>query len=294
MADRGKVGRTFDGVAAVYDRMNRVLSLGCDLAWRRDAARKISSPPKRILDVACGTGDFAFALSRRFPNAEIVALDFTPAMLEIARSKSRSPKISFAEGDAQKLDGLAESSFDLVSCAFGFRNFPDKRAALAAARRVVREGGELLALEFFRPRCRALGGFVSLWVKLVAGLFTPRHSEAYGHLTSSMRSTMSEEEFAALAGECGFALAERSSTFVESIFKAKLGLPVQAYVTSVKMREARRLLSDPGLRISEIAYLCGFSSPQYFCRTFTATYGISPKRYRTDGRSSEESFFFSG
>ena len=79
-----------------------------------------------------------------------------------------------------------------------------------------------------------------------------------------------------------FALSGRSSTFVENVFRQKLGLPVQSYVTSVKMREAKRLLANPNLRISEAAYLCGFSSPQYFCRTFTATFGRSPKAYRLE------------
>ena len=77
-----------------------------------------------------------------------------------------------------------------------------------------------------------------------------------------------------------FALAERSSTFVENVFRQKLGMPVQAYVTSVKMREAKRLIANPNLRISEICYACGFSSPQYFCRTFAAAFGTSPRAYR--------------
>ena len=77
-----------------------------------------------------------------------------------------------------------------------------------------------------------------------------------------------------------FALSRRSSTFVENVFKTKLGMPVQAYITSVKMREARRLIANPNLRISEIACLCGFTSPQYFCRTFTATFGVNPRAYR--------------
>lgn len=78
-----------------------------------------------------------------------------------------------------------------------------------------------------------------------------------------------------------FALSERSSTFVENVFKKKLGMSVQVYITSVKMREAKHLIANPGLRISEIAALCGFSSPQYFCRTFTATFGVNPKRFRS-------------
>ena len=80
-----------------------------------------------------------------------------------------------------------------------------------------------------------------------------------------------------------FALFGLSSTHVEGVFRKKLGMTVQSYITSVKMREARRLLSRPNLRISEIGYLCGFTSPQYFCRTFTSTFGSSPRAYRKAG-----------
>ena len=78
-----------------------------------------------------------------------------------------------------------------------------------------------------------------------------------------------------------FALSGLSSTSVENAFRAKLGQSVQAYVTSVKLREAKRLLANPSLRISEIAYRCGFASPAYFCRTFAAAVGQSPKAYRS-------------
>ena len=92
------------------------------------------------------------------------------------------------------------------------------------------------------------------------------------HIERNMRRPIPASEI--------FTLSERSSTFVENVFKQKLGMPVQTYITSVKMREAQRLISDPNLRISEIADLCGFSSPQYFCRTFTACFGVSPREWR--------------
>ena len=80
------IRRLFTDIAAIYDRMNHVLSLGLDRRWRRLAAAGVKGTPTRILDLACGTGDFAFALARRFPAAEIVGVDLTPAMLEIARA----------------------------------------------------------------------------------------------------------------------------------------------------------------------------------------------------------------
>ena len=92
------------------------------------------------------------------------------------------------------------------------------------------------------------------------------------HIEANMRRPIGAREI--------FDLAERSGTYVEQIFKRKLGQSVQAYITSVKMREAKQLLGDNHLRISEVGYQCGFSSPQYFCRTFTAHFGMSPKAYR--------------
>lgn len=92
------------------------------------------------------------------------------------------------------------------------------------------------------------------------------------HIEMNMRRPIGAQEI--------FDLAERSGTYVEQTFKSKLGKSVLTYITSVKMREAKRLLGDRRLRISEVGYQCGFSSPQYFCRTFTAHFGMSPKAYR--------------
>lgn len=96
------------------------------------------------------------------------------------------------------------------------------------------------------------------------------------HIERNMRRPVSASEL--------FALSGRSSTCVENTFRNKLHTSVQAYVTSVKMREARRLIADGSLRISEIAYRCGYAAPQYFCRTFAATFGQSPKAFREGTR----------
>ena len=101
------------------------------------------------------------------------------------------------------------------------------------------------------------------------------------HIERNMRRPVSASEI--------FELSGRSSTCVEKVFRSRLHTSVQAYVTSVKMREARRLLADPSLRISEVAYLCGFTSPQYFCRTFTSAFGLNPKSFRSGGRARNHS-----
>ena len=203
------IKRLFSDIATSYDRMNRILSLGRDIRWRESAVRLVRSQPKRILDLACGTGDFAFALARRFPDTPITGVDLTPTMLDLARRKNRSPHITFEEGNAQNLTEFKGKAFSLVTCAFGFRNFPDPAAALREVRRVIADGGELIVLEFFRPRYRLLGLLTALWVKTLARLFAGRHTDAYGYLTDSMRATVSAAEFAALADAAGFTLAKR-------------------------------------------------------------------------------------
>ena len=100
----------------------------------------------------------------------------------------------------------------------------------------------------------------------------PWLGEILMHIERNMRRPVTASEI--------FKRAGRSGTYVESVFRKKLHTSVQAYVTSVKMREAKRLLADRSLRISEIAYLCGFSSPQYFCRAFTAAFGCNPKSFQ--------------
>lgn len=210
------IRRLFTEIAGVYDRMNHVLSLGLDRRWRRKAVELVRGTPRRILDLACGTGDFAFALARRFPQARITGVDLTPAMLDLARRKNRSPNIVFLEGNAGDLQPFSHSAFqplNLVSCAFGFRNFPDKAKALGEIRNLIATDGELLVLEFFRPKNKSLGALTSAWVALLASVLAHRERNAYRHLRQSMQTTLSEEEFIALANANGFTLAARRFFF---------------------------------------------------------------------------------
>ena len=196
----------FTEIAGVYDRMNHLLSLGMDRRWRRIAAAEAKESPARVLDIACGTGDFAFELARRFPDAEVVGVDFAPAMLDLARRKNTLPRVAFAEGDALNLADVRDGSFQLCACAFGFRNFADRRKALREVGRVLAPGGELIVLEFFRPRNAALGFAVSSWIRLASSLFAHRRASAYRHLRESIGNMVAAGEFVSMAGEAGFRL----------------------------------------------------------------------------------------
>ncbi|MBR1586782.1 MAG: ubiquinone/menaquinone biosynthesis methyltransferase [Kiritimatiellae bacterium] len=211
------VADTFTRVADGYDRLNRILSLGLDVLWRRRALALLAkglaegglaSPD--ILDIATGTADFAIAAARIFPDAMVTGLDLTPAMLEIGARKVAAAglarRIVLMTGDATALP-IADGSFGTALCAFGFRNFPDIPASLSEAARILRDGGQLVVLEFFRPRTALLGALTSGWLKAVSTLFARGRAADYAYLRASIAKTCSAVEFAAMAREAGLALA---------------------------------------------------------------------------------------
>jgi ubiquinone/menaquinone biosynthesis methyltransferase len=214
------VAGVFTRVAGGYDRLNRILSLWLDVIWRRRALARLEracgSGLGSILDLATGTADFAIEAARCFPAASLTGIDLTPAMLDIGRRKvadaGMSGRISLREGSATALS-FGECSFDAVLCAFGFRNFPDIHASLAEAARILRNGGRLVVLEFFRPRSALLGAFTAGWLRCLSALFAPRVAADYAYLRASIANTCSAEEFAAMAREVGLA-AERTEIFL--------------------------------------------------------------------------------
>jgi len=158
-----KVREMFTEIALRYDFLNHLLSFEQDRVWRTRTARRLrpilQRRDARVLDLCCGTGDLAFALARSGP-ARVTGADFSHAMLVRATTKSktraRDPKAgsaapaTFLEADALQLP-FADSSFDLVTTAFGFRNLANYESGLQEIQRVLRPGGTLAILEFTEP-----------------------------------------------------------------------------------------------------------------------------------------------
>ncbi len=191
----------FDRIAPVYDLMNRAMTAGLDLRWRRLAAGAAVGPGDRVLDAACGTGDLALA-DMRAGAATVTGLDFSPRMLERARRKSA--EIEWVEGDVLALP-FADGTFDAATIGFGIRNVADLELALRELRRVLRPGGRLAVLEITRPR-GALAPLLSVWFdrlvprlgKLVPG------GAAYSYLPASVARFPPAEELAAHFRAAGF------------------------------------------------------------------------------------------
>jgi demethylmenaquinone methyltransferase/2-methoxy-6-polyprenyl-1,4-benzoquinol methylase len=191
----------FDRIAPVYDAMNRVMTGGLDLRWRRVAAAAAVRPGDLVLDAACGTGDLALA-DLRAGAAEVTGVDFSERMLERARRKSTA--IEWVRGDLLELP-FPDGSFDAATVGFGVRNLADLELGLRELRRVLRPGGRLAILEITRPR-GPLRPFFSLWFdRLVplAGSLLPGGG-AYRYLPASVRRFPVAEELADLLRTVGF------------------------------------------------------------------------------------------
>ena len=138
----------FGRIARRYDLANHLLSGGADFLWRRRAAKIVAAwEPRDVLDLATGSGDLALAIQRRLPQVRIVAADFSPEMIDIARKKGAANTMV---ADALQLP-FADSTFDCVTVAFGLRNMADWDRALSEMARVLRDRGHLLVLDFSLP-----------------------------------------------------------------------------------------------------------------------------------------------
>ncbi len=195
----------FDRIAPVYDVMNRVMTAGLDIRWRRLAAEAAVRRGDRVLDAACGTGDLALA-DLRAGAGKVTGLDFSAAMLARARRKStpRPDALEWVQGDMLALP-FADGTFDAATVGFGVRNVADLELGLRELRRVLRPGGRLAILEITQPR-GALRPFFSLWFDRIVpalGKVLPGGA-AYSYLPASVKRFPDAESLARMLRDCGF------------------------------------------------------------------------------------------
>jgi demethylmenaquinone methyltransferase/2-methoxy-6-polyprenyl-1,4-benzoquinol methylase len=208
-----RVRGMFAAIAPTYDLNNRLHSFGLDQSWRRAAVRMAEPRPgDRVLDAACGTGDLA-ELFARSGVAEVVGVDFTEAMLAIARRRAARRFPATARRPSYRLADVlalpfADASFDIVSIAFGLRNVADPGAAVREFRRVLRPGGRLVILEFSTPAnpvARRLNDLYSRRIlPVTASLLAGDRSGAYRYLPRSIATFPSPEGLSRLLAESGF------------------------------------------------------------------------------------------
>lgn len=198
----------FDSIAPKYDRLNRILSFRSDIRWRRKMVKMVKQyKPEHILDLAAGTGDLSLALSRLNPK-RIVAADPSQNMLAIAEKKFKRKKrnIEIVLTSAENLP-FNDNTFDLVTIAFGIRNFSKPVSALNEIRRVLKKDGILAILEFGLPEKRLFGKLYLWYFKNILpllGKMISKHYSAYSYLPETVQKYPYGKDFSALMKDNNF------------------------------------------------------------------------------------------
>lgn len=202
----------FDVIAPRYDDFTRVFSLGMDRGWKRELvaeAARVTTAGAVVLDLACGTGDLAFDIARAVPGAVVTGLDASPGMIDAAARRATgegSAQVRFAVGDMTRIDAEA-ASVDCITAGYGFRNVPDHRAALREAARVLKPGGHLLTLDFYRPENRMWRALLVAYLTVAGGIvgwLWHRVPVVYAYLGPSVEHFVSWQQFARDLIDAGF------------------------------------------------------------------------------------------
>ena len=209
----------FDVIAPRYDAFTRLFSFGMDASWKREALDAAVSAIRsraelRALDLACGTGDFAVALATALADVQVTGVDASPRMIDEAKQRLASAslantvrdRVEVRVGDMMALDA-ADASIDVVTAGYGVRNVPDPAVAVREMARVLRAGGTLVTLDFYRPE-------FTVWRTLLLGYLTAagnavgwlwhRDAVVYGYISRSIDHFMSWQAFSALLEREGF------------------------------------------------------------------------------------------
>jgi len=201
----------FNNISKTYDFLNHFLSLGIDIIWRKKAINELKKDrPKLILDVATGTGDFAFEALSILKPEKIIGVDISQGMLDVAKQKIEkrglADKFEVKLGDSEKLPFDADD-FDAVTVAYGVRNFENLETGLADIHRVLKPGGKAVILEFSKPKVfpiKQLYNFYFNYITPGIGKLFSKDARAYTYLPESVAAFPDGETFTALMDKVGF------------------------------------------------------------------------------------------
>ena len=230
MAKKEKIREMFDSIAPSYDRLNHVMSLGVDRLWRRKAVRElVKGQPRRLLDIACGTGDSTVALARKSADgSRVTGVDISEGMMALVRRKAIDKgvdwKIDLETGDGEALR-FGDGTFDALTCQFGIRNFEHKEKGLSEMVRVLRDGGKAVILELSVPENRTVRRLYDLYflhvMPWIGGLVSGDKA-AYKDLPASGHAFPSPERFCGMMRSAGFRDV-RCKTFTFGLCRMYIG-----------------------------------------------------------------------
>ncbi len=206
-----QVEAMFDNIASTYDTLNHRLSWNIDRYWRKKAINRLAAhAPKKILDIATGTGDFAIQACQQLPEVQITAVDISEGMMQVGRQKVKKKglqqHIQFEREDCTALS-YPDNTFDAITTAFGIRNFASLDKGLEEMCRVLRPGGQLCILELTQPMSfpmRQLFHIYSHTVLPLYGRLISKDTEAYSYLTKTIEAFPQGERMMNILRQAGF------------------------------------------------------------------------------------------
>lgn len=211
LSKKEQVADMFDNIAYRYDFLNRFLSAGIDIWWRKKAIGQLKKlNPKIILDVATGTADVAIMTTSLLHPDKITGIDISDGMLQIGRAKIKKQglenTIELVNGDSETIK-FADNTFDAVTVAFGVRNFEHLEKGLSEIKRVLKPGGKLVVLEFSQPKTAGVTQLYNVYMKLVApnvGKLFSKNRNAYKYLDESIKKFPEGKDFTLILDNLGY------------------------------------------------------------------------------------------
>jgi len=206
-----QVARMFDEISGKYDFLNRFLSAGIDVTWRKKMLKTLKPlQPKIMLDVATGTGDVAIMAEALLKPEKIIGIDISDGMLDLGREKLRTRQltdvITLQNGDSEAIN-FPDNSFDAVTVAFGVRNFENLEKGLQEILRVLKPGGMLCVLEFSKPTLPGIEQLYNLYLGILApeiAKLVSKNKDAYKYLNNSVRAFPEGKAFTAIMNLSGY------------------------------------------------------------------------------------------
>lgn len=206
-----QVASMFNNISGTYDFLNHFMSLGIDIIWRKKAIRELKSiQPRIMLDVATGTGDFAFEAIKILQPEKIIGVDISEGMLDVARKKIQERDLqhifSVQLGDSEGLH-FNDDHFDAITVAFGVRNYENLEKGLADMYRVLKPGGKMVILEFSKPRAFPVKQGYNFYFKHITpmlGKMFSKDQRAYEYLPESVAAFPDGADFLSLMQKVGF------------------------------------------------------------------------------------------
>jgi demethylmenaquinone methyltransferase / 2-methoxy-6-polyprenyl-1,4-benzoquinol methylase len=211
LSKKEQVAKMFDHIAGRYDFLNRFLSAGIDVSWRKKALKALKPhQPQNILDVATGTADMALMASEMLNPVQITGIDISEGMLEIGREKVKKTRkdgqIQLLTGDSETIN-FPDNSFDAVTVAFGVRNFEHLEKGLKEIYRVLQPNGQFIVLEFSRPKTPGIAQIYNLYMGTIApqmGDMFSGNRKAYQYLNDSVQRFPEGQDFVNILETIGF------------------------------------------------------------------------------------------